>query len=212
MSLWAIVPIKPLLHGKSRLSGVLSAQQRNRLNIFLLEHTLSVLMEVAEIAEVLVISRDPEALRRAQGLGACTLQEEEFPDLNQALRQATNFVLAQHGQSVLIIPADLPLLCQADLQALLRCAGDGTGIVIVPDRRREGTNALLVQPPGQIDYAFGVGSFGLHCSAAQRAGVSLKICDLPLVALDLDLPEDLDAFRQMNVKTDFIPIEPGGEP
>jgi 2-phospho-L-lactate guanylyltransferase len=202
MSLWAIVPIKPLLQGKSRLSGVLSALERNELNIFLLEHTLSVLKGVAEIAEVLVVSRDPEVLRRAREANAVALPEEEVSDLNQALRQATLFVQAQHGQSVLVIPADLPLLCQADLQAILQCAGNAPGVVIVPDRRREGTNALLVQPAGQIDYAFGAGSFGLHCSAARQAGVPVEICDLPLVALDLDLPEDLEAFRQMNAKTD----------
>lgn len=212
MSLWAIVPIKPLLQGKSRLSGVLTAQERNRLNVSLLEHTVRVLKGVVEIAEVLVISRDPDALRRAAGLGARTLREEEDSDLNQALRQSTRFVQAQHGRSVLIIPADLPLLCQADVQAILSCAGEDPGVVIVPDRRREGTNALLVQPAGQIDYAFGAGSLGLHCSAARQAGVSMQICDLPLVALDLDLPEDLEAFRQLDSINDLITTEPGGEP
>ena len=38
MTIWAIVPVKPLRYGKSRLSGILSEDQRTQLNRRLLEH------------------------------------------------------------------------------------------------------------------------------------------------------------------------------
>ena len=41
MTIWAIVPVKPLRRGKSRLAGLLSEEQRTCLNRYLLEHTLT---------------------------------------------------------------------------------------------------------------------------------------------------------------------------
>ncbi len=85
MTTWAIVPVKPLRYGKSRLSGVLSVDQRNQLNRYLLLHTLTILAELPEIDHILVISRDPAALAIARDQGARTLLEEGAPLLNTAL-------------------------------------------------------------------------------------------------------------------------------
>jgi 2-phospho-L-lactate guanylyltransferase len=65
-------------------------------------------------------------------------------------------------------------------------------VVVAPDRHHQGTNALLVCPVGLIDYDFGPDSFQRHCDRAQEAGARLEICELPSLALDVDLPEDLD--------------------
>jgi 2-phospho-L-lactate guanylyltransferase (CobY/MobA/RfbA family) len=43
MTLWAIVPVKPLRRGKSRLAGTLSETERAELNQKLLEQTLTTL-------------------------------------------------------------------------------------------------------------------------------------------------------------------------
>ncbi len=67
MSMWAIVPVKPLRHGKSRLSGVLSEEARTELNISLLSHTLNVLNQVEEISNTLVVSRDPHSAKHRHG-------------------------------------------------------------------------------------------------------------------------------------------------
>ena len=66
MTLWAIVPVKPLRRGKSRLAGTLSEDKRTELNRALLEHTLETLSVVKEVDEVLVVSRDPNALTAGQ--------------------------------------------------------------------------------------------------------------------------------------------------
>ena len=62
MTIWAIVPVKPLRRGKSRLAGRLSEDERAKLNSLLLAHTLKTLTETPDIDEVLVVSRDPKAL------------------------------------------------------------------------------------------------------------------------------------------------------
>ena len=66
MTLWAIVPVKPLRRGKSRLAGALSEDERTELNRTLLQHTLKTLTDIKELEEVLVISRDPQALTIAR--------------------------------------------------------------------------------------------------------------------------------------------------
>ena len=66
MSLWAIVPVKPLRRGKSRLSGILTEEERTQLNQELLERTLKTLSELKEVDHVLVVSRDPHALTIAR--------------------------------------------------------------------------------------------------------------------------------------------------
>jgi 2-phospho-L-lactate guanylyltransferase len=93
----------------------------------------------------------------------------------------------------LIVPADLPLLTTEDVHAMLDRAKDPPVVVVAPDRRRQGTNALLVCPVGLIQYDFGPGSFQRHCERARQAGARLEISELPSLALDVDMPEDLEA-------------------
>src|SRR3970040_217118 len=93
MTLWAIVPVKPLRRGKSRLAGALSEDERTELNRELLERTLKTLSELKELEQVLVVSRDAHALTIARNYGAKTGQEDGQPQLNTALTRAT--VVAQ---------------------------------------------------------------------------------------------------------------------
>jgi len=196
MTLWAIVPVKPLRRGKSRLAGVLTEKEREDLNSRLLAHTLDTLTAVPEIEHVLVISRDPAALALARDHGARTVTENGAPQLNQALARATVLVKNYHTQAVLIVPADLPLITPEDVRAMLALAQNPPVVVVAPDRHREGTNALLVCPTGLIEYNFGPGSFQRHCQRAVQAGARLEICELPSLALDVDLPEDLAMVAQ----------------
>ena len=63
-------------------------------------------------------------------------------------------------------------------------------VALIPDRHGEGTNLLLVAPPGLIKFSFGAGSRAGHADAARAAGAELVELHGPLV-LDLDTPDDL---------------------
>jgi 2-phospho-L-lactate guanylyltransferase len=196
MTLWAIVPVKPMRLGKSRLSDVLSEEDRANLNRQLLAHTVDTLKSIPEIEHVLVVSRDMAALALAREHGARTVQEDGAPHLNVALTRATFVAKAYNTHGVLVLPADLPLISPQDIQAMLDHAYDPPVVVVAPDRRREGTNALLIAPPGLIKYEFGKNSFEHHCQLAQQAGARLEICNLPSLAFDVDWPEDLELLKQ----------------
>ncbi|MCK5429334.1 MAG: 2-phospho-L-lactate guanylyltransferase [Anaerolineales bacterium] len=192
MTLWAIVPVKPLRRGKSRLAHVLSQEERADLNRNLLVHTIDTLTAIPEIEQVLVVSRDQAALALAREHGARTVQENGAPQLNIALARATVVAKNYVARGVLIVPADLPLISPEDVRAMLERVQSPPVVVVAPDRHRQGTNALLVCPVGLIEYEFGPDSFQRHCDLAQQAGARLEICELPSLALDVDLPEDLD--------------------
>ena len=191
MAVWAIIPVKPLRRGKSRLAKVISADERADLNHYLLDHTIKVLKTIDEIENILVISRDKEALALARDLGARTVQEFGSPGLNTALSRAVEIVRSYETCGVLVVPADLPRLDAEDLKKILAFRDDPPIVVIAPDRKKEGTNALFVCPPDLIEFNYGEGSFQKHIQGARDAGARLEICELASLELDLDEPEDL---------------------
>jgi len=195
MTLWAIVPVKPLLRGKSRLAEVFTTEERVDLNRQLLENTIDILKDIPEIEHILVVSRDQAALSLAREKGAKTVQENGDPDLNIALTRATIVAKTYTTRGVLIIPADLPLITPEDINALLRKVGDPPVVVVAPDRHKDGTNAMLICPAGLIAYDYGPNSFKKHCERAKEVGARLEICELPSIELDLDIPEDLLALE-----------------
>ena len=200
MTLWAIVPVKPLRRGKSRLASALSEDERADLNRKLLERTLKTLTNLKEVDQVLVVSRDSSALAIAREMGARTVQEDGTPALNTALKRATVIAQIYASRGVLVIPADLPLLSGEDILTLVDRAINPPVIVIAPDRHQKGTNALLLSPANIIEYDFGPESFKKHCERAHKSGARLEIVNLPTLGLDLDLPEDLVLVRKLEGK------------
>jgi 2-phospho-L-lactate guanylyltransferase len=197
MTIWAIVPVKPLRRGKSRLAGMLTEDQRTSLNRYLLEHVLTILNDVPEIEHTLVVSRDPAALALTREMGGRTVLEDGAPQFNTAIKRATIVAKAQGAHAVLILPADLPLIKPKDVKALLRRGKVPPVVVIAPDRRQDGTNGLFVNPAGLIEYGYGPGSFHHHSDCALQSGASLEVIHSSNIALDLDLPEDLELLGGM---------------
>jgi 2-phospho-L-lactate guanylyltransferase len=194
MAIWAIVPVKPFMRAKSRLSGVLTPQEREGLSREFLGHALDVLSQVRSISQTVVVSRDPAALALAHERRVRTVTEAGAPDLNAALTRATQVAVAARVAGVLILPTDLPFLSADDIGQLIAPDGDGPRVSIAPDRREDGTNALFVVPPGLLNYAFGTHSFSKHLELAQAAGMPVRVCRLPGLALDVDGPEDLSLY------------------
>jgi 2-phospho-L-lactate guanylyltransferase len=192
MTIWAIVPVKPLRRGKSRLAGMLTEDQRTHLNRYLLEHTLLTLNELPEIEHTLVVSRDPAALALTREMGGRTVLEDGAPQFNTAIHRATIVAQAQGAHAVIILPADLPLVTSDEIRKLLKFGKKKPIVVLAPDRRKDGTNVLYVNPAGMIEYGYGPGSFQRHSERAIDAGARLKVVHSEILGLDLDLPEDLE--------------------
>ncbi len=203
MTVWAIVPVKPLLRSKSRLSKVLSKDERALLSQEMLVHTLRILAEVPQVERTLVVSRDPRALSLARNHGARTVTERGSPELNPALVRASLVARGYGASAVLVLPADLPLLRREDIEILISLAHDPPVMVIAPDRHGSGTNALLCSPAGLIEYDFGPDSFSRHIERAKHANARVEVCEISRLSLDLDAPEDLEIFRKDRSSSDL---------
>lgn len=188
MKLWLVVPVKPLNAVKSRLTTVLDAGERAGLMRHLLRHVLANAVAADCFAEIVVVSRDPQVWAVAHLAGAGVIHEQGR-DLNLALEQARQYVIAQGAHALLVLPADLPLMTVADLHELRRLGETQPGVVIAPSRDG-GTGALLLHPPNAIPFAFGPHSFERHCRAATDHGQPCQIYHSPTLAFDVDLPAD----------------------
>jgi 2-phospho-L-lactate guanylyltransferase len=208
MTLWAIVPVKPLRRGKTRLAGVLSEDQRGALNKKLLIHTLDTITTCSELEQVLVVSRDPEALAVARNHGARTVLEDGAPHLNIAITRATAVAMLYSISGVLVLPADLPQMVPEDVKVMVNAARYTDTMVIAPDHRGQGTNALLLRPPDLINYSFGENSYFRHVDQATAKGARVEVIELPSLARDVDYPEDLVFLNgQLEEWTQVIPEE-----
>lgn len=197
MTLWAIVPVKPLRRGKSRLSRVLSEEERTALNNHLLVNTLKILSSVSEIDSILVVSRDPAALTISREFGARTVLEDGSPELNTALKRAAIVAKAYTINEIMVVPADLPLLSKEVVEDFLKHAGEPPEIIISPDRRKDGTNALYISPADLIQFSYGPGSFHKHMQLAAQCNARVDVVDSFVLGLDLDLPEDLELLNSI---------------
>jgi 2-phospho-L-lactate guanylyltransferase len=185
----ALVPIRALWGGKTRLAATFDEHQRSKLVLALAQQLFEAL-EASEIAdEVMILTADP-ALVRALGLHRTRFLTEVPPGLNAAVDAGRREALASGAERLLVVFPDLPEVGAEDLQAidLSRAA-----VTIIPDRQHDGTNALLLQGAGIIrdfPFRYGPGSCQAHRDVASSLGEVASVLDVPAMAIDLDTDED----------------------
>jgi 2-phospho-L-lactate guanylyltransferase len=195
MLTWAIIPIKPLYQGKSRLSGIIDQQDRIKFNKKLLAHTLKIVTSCKQIAGVILVTKDRSLRSLVKKSNVRLLIEESESDLNSAINLGISKAIEYDADSVIIIPSDLPLLNKVEIGKIIELLASQNGLVIVPDRHFSGTNLLFVRPALKDIYCFGENSFEKHKDMGRKAGLEVKVYDSKNLCLDIDLPEDLQYYN-----------------
>jgi 2-phospho-L-lactate guanylyltransferase len=138
-----------------------------------------------------VVTPDDEVASIAQSAGTRVIRQSDR-GLNHGLDEARAAAVDAGATALLVLPADLPGVSPAAIEAVLATLDDQPPplVAIVPDRHGRGTNALLLSPPGVIEFAFGGDSRVAHRHAADAASTRVVELDGPL-SLDIDTPEDL---------------------
>ena len=186
----AVVPIKDLEQSKSRLSSVLRKDQRQKLVIKMLGRLLTVLTQESVIDAVYVITPDPAVGEYLHTYFPQVRLLLNAADLNKAAEVSANALLEDGYSSMLFLFGDLPFLTSNDLRAAVKAAKDNS-VVLMPDRKRMGTNGMVLTPPGCMDTCFGENSFKAHVEMAHRIGQDPYILEAYGFAQDIDLPDDL---------------------
>lgn len=187
-----LIPCKPLAEGKSRLSAILSGEERAALCKRFLFDTLTLACAVTGPEDIRVVSSDP---RVAQLAGEFGVRGEDDPDgdLNAALDRAVERMFRTDSldvhRNVLVLPIDLVRATPALLTRMLDVAGE---LVLTPDRAGRGTNLLRVAGRIAPDFRFQFGedSASRHLAEARRLGLRAEVLHEPALALDVDTPAD----------------------
>ena len=194
---YAVVPVKDLRGTKSRLAPVLDPGARAGLTLYMMGRVVRAIRE-AGVGDVCVVSPDRMVLDEAKRRGATPLVQESR-GLNPALEEGRRRAVELGASTLLVLPADLPLLDAEDVLAVLEEAREGPSVTISPDGARSGTNGLLIRPPDVLPFAFGPDSFEAHLGAARGRGLDVRVCERPHLAFDLDTAGDLAHLKQSGV-------------
>jgi len=165
-----VIPFKPQ-NPKSRLSDVLSLEERNNLMNYMLLDVIDAAKECSD--DVVVLSSG-----KIDFEVGCKVIEDA-----RSLNKAVNSIIEEN---VAIVMSDLPLLTSDVLKRFLECEGD---VVIAPGRRG-GTNMLLVRDR-RFRVSYHYGSFIKHVKIAEQHGMDVKIFDSFYAGVDIDDKNDL---------------------
>jgi 2-phospho-L-lactate/phosphoenolpyruvate guanylyltransferase len=194
----AIVPVKNLSQAKTRLSSVLSKEERALLARDMLAHVLGALSKSGAIDRVAVISPEPDALDLHASVVAL---EQDRPGLNNLLEQGREWAVHEGADALLVVFADLPLLSLDDISRMVKLGRADDTVVLAPDRHSAGTNAFLSHPVKLARFAFGPSSFDAHVALARQAGAHIQVYNSAGTSLDIDTLDDLaqlEAHRVAN--------------
>jgi 2-phospho-L-lactate guanylyltransferase len=190
----ALVPIKSLDTGKTRLSAILEPHERAALIPAMAEDVLNAFADFARMP-VLVITGDPRVAGMAAARGFYSLMETTCVSETAAIESATRRAHELGAGGTLVVPADIPLVQAEDLAAVLKLAPQ-QGCLLAPAWDGRGTNAVLRRPHDLFPLRFGNDSFVPHRTAAEKTGLACAILHNERLALDVDSPEDLFRFLE----------------
>jgi 2-phospho-L-lactate/phosphoenolpyruvate guanylyltransferase len=168
----AVVPFK-VANAKSRLSSLLTVDERSKLALLMLRDITATLRD-AGLEVVLLTTRPFEYDAKVQ------VSEK---DLNDALN---DFLKTEH-EPVMIVMADVPLMTARNVRDML---DDPSDIVISPGRGG-GTNVQFIRLPQRYHVDYYGASYLDHIRIAEDAGLKAAFFDSFNTSSDIDEVSDL---------------------
>jgi len=173
----AVIPYKNE-NAKSRLSPVLSKEEREEFVELMLEDVIKALND-AGMTTVDILTTSTEGIPK-EFKGNLIVTE---PGLNDSI----NEYLQNASEPVLIIMADLPLVTGDHIRKITSVSED---VVIVPGKGG-GTNILFIRHPNEFTVKYHDCSFTSHCEITEYLDKSMHIFDSFLASTDIDEPHDI---------------------
>jgi 2-phospho-L-lactate/phosphoenolpyruvate guanylyltransferase len=193
--IWAAVPVKEFAGAKQRLASLLTPVQRQALAAAMLEDVLAALVG-SPLAGIMVNTVDPIAGELARRYGARVVTEAARDGHTGAVAAMARILGAEGREGMLTVPGDIPRVTSAEIAAIIEAGRPSPSVTIVPAHDERGSNAVLCLPPTVMQLRFGDDSFLPHLASARALGIEPTIVKLPGIGLDIDQPQDLQAFRR----------------
>ncbi|MEU9124254.1 2-phospho-L-lactate guanylyltransferase [Streptomyces sp. NPDC048506] len=191
-----VVPLKPLVRAKSRLSRAAGEEFRPRLALAFALDTVAAALACEDVQDVVVVTDDQPAGERLAALGAHIVPDTPARGLNAALAHGASEVRARRpGASVAALNADLPALRPAELARVLHSASLFPRAFLA-DAADIGTTLLTATSGVELAPAFGGASRARHLASGAR---EITLPDVPSVRRDVDTGEDLRTALALGV-------------
>ena len=177
-----VVPVKAFGAAKLRLAGEVSPAGRAALARQMADGVL----RAAGTLPVTVVCDDEAVATWAEAAGA-TVAWTPGLGLDGAVAAGVDAVALGDldVERIVVAHADLPLA--TDLGPVVGT----TGVLLVPDRRADGTNVISIPARCGFVFAYGPGSFARHQAVAVRLGLPVEVRNDLALGWDVDVPDDL---------------------
>ena len=176
-----VIPVKGFHAAKLRLAPALSPEAR----AVLARQMATRVIQAAGDLPVIVVCEDEVVRDWAIEAGA-TVHWTPGLGLDGAVAAGVEVAADAGAERVVVAHADLPLAT-----GLGHVVGR-TGVLLVPDRRADGTNVLAVPAGSGFRFKYGPGSFLRHQAEATRLGLLVEVRADVELGWDVDIPDDLN--------------------
>jgi 2-phospho-L-lactate guanylyltransferase len=178
-----LVPVKAFHQAKLRLAPTLDAAARAALA----ERMATTVLAAAAPLPVWVVCDDEAVAAWATAAGA-GVSWQPGRGLDEAVGAAVAEQAAAGFGRVIVAHGDLPLARELSWLADTATPDE---VVLVPDRRDDGTNVACLPSAAGFRFAYGAGSFDRHRAEATRLGLALRVVRDAALGWDVDVPDDL---------------------
>ena len=199
MAVCTIIPVKKLADSKKRLSTVFTPQQRAMFTLTMLEDVLKAL-QTSVVDKVVVVADDLIVQEIAEKSGAF-YRFADGATLNSTIEETTSYCIQKGARSVLVLPADVPLISSEEINRIIQLADDGSSAVVLSPSHDWGTNALYQNPPRLIPACYGPESLLKHIRQAFLKNIGVRIHFSRKLAADIDSAEDLKKLFEIQNTT-----------
>jgi len=175
-----LVPVKAFHAAKLRLAPALSPEAR----AVLARQMATRVVQAAGTMAVTVVCDDLTVREWAEEAGA-TVHWTPGLGLDGAVQAGVDAVAETGADRVVVVHADLPLATGLD-----HVVGDD-GVLIVPDRRDDGTNVITIPARSGFRFQYGPGSSLRHQAEAARLHLPVHVRADVALGWDVDTPDDL---------------------
>jgi 2-phospho-L-lactate guanylyltransferase len=180
----------------------------------MIDDVLSIVCQSDGISGIVVVTDDRDVQAQAIRYQARILPEPKQVDaskrkpdvtskgigrLNQIFLMAMSLLAEEGEASVLLLPADVPLINVDNLQQMFS-QHTMPGVTLVPAMSDEGTNAMMVSPPQLITPGFGHLSSQRHGDFCRAKGIEPTVLCIPELGLDVDTVDDLRALMAAPIR------------
>lgn len=198
MKIAAIIPVKTFSKAKTRLN--LSLDQKLELCQIMLEEVVNTIFNSKKIDDIVVVSKDEEALKLTKKFNVIDIIDNEESGVNHAVSLADDYIEQNEYDASIVFPQDIPFMKEEDIENLLKYHKLPKSTLIVPSRRFDGTNALLRTPVNLMETHYDEDSYKIHLEVGKSLTSNTSLVLLRRIMMDVDNAEDLKFLLKQNEK------------